>query len=50
MMDRFHVALQDLKLDKLFVIYPGKEQCPLQENVTVLPIEKLIGLDDVVTW
>lgn len=37
-----HIALQDLKLEHLYVVYPGQRQIPLQENIT------LIGLDDVV--
>jgi len=39
-----HVALQDLQLDKLYVIYPGKEQYALHERVEALP---LTGVPDL---
>jgi predicted AAA+ superfamily ATPase len=41
-------ALEDLSLDHLFVVYPGKDDYPLDKNITVtsLPslLSKLIGL------
>ncbi|MDU9050617.1 MAG: ATP-binding protein [Candidatus Electrothrix sp. Rat3] len=30
-----HVALEDLKLDHLWVVYPGKESYPVHERITV---------------
>jgi predicted AAA+ superfamily ATPase len=36
-----HIAYQDLALDKLFVVYPGKESFPLSENITALGLEML---------
>lgn len=38
-----HVALQDLKLDHLALIYPGKEVFPLEEKI------KAYGLDSILT-
>ncbi|HPJ13013.1 MAG TPA: ATP-binding protein [Caldisericia bacterium] len=34
-----HVALEDLSLEHLFVIYPGHQEYPLNPRVTVLPLE-----------
>ena len=34
-------ALQDLELDRLFVVYPGALAYPLAEKITVLPITRL---------
>lgn len=36
-----HSALEDLKLEHLYVVYPGQRQIPLQKNIT------LIGLDNI---
>jgi uncharacterized protein len=36
-----HFAIQDLKLSHLWVIYPGKEEYRLAENVTVLPLTQM---------
>jgi hypothetical protein len=33
-----HVALQDLTLDHLWVIYPGTKSFPLHEKVTAMPL------------
>ncbi|MCD4655460.1 ATP-binding protein [bacterium] len=37
-----HIALQDLKLDHLYIVYPGSRQYPLNDKTTVVPITKLI--------
>ncbi len=34
-------ALQDLELDRLFVIYPGSLAYPLADRVTALPLASL---------
>jgi predicted AAA+ superfamily ATPase len=34
-----HIALEDLSLEHLFVIYPGHQEYPLNPRVTVLPLE-----------
>jgi predicted AAA+ superfamily ATPase len=38
-----HVALEDLRLEKLYVVYPGKERYPLHERVEALPLADLPG-------
>ena len=34
-----HVALQDLRLDHLWIVYPGSERYSLHERVTAIPLE-----------
>jgi hypothetical protein len=34
-------ALEDLELDRIFVIYPGNLSFPIADQVTVLPISEL---------
>lgn len=36
-----HVALADLKLERIFVIYPGRDSYPLHEQVEALPLTLL---------
>jgi hypothetical protein len=36
------VALSDLKLDKLYVVYPGHQRCALAPNVEVVPLTALL--------
>lgn len=33
-----HIAVEDLKLDHLWVVYPGNETYRLSENITVIPL------------
>ncbi|MBU0511811.1 MAG: ATP-binding protein [Chloroflexi bacterium] len=40
------IALDDLALDRLIVIYPGVQHYPLTERVTAIPVKALAG-DDV---
>lgn len=35
------IALDSLNLDKLFIIYPGKDLYPADKNIIVCPIEKI---------
>lgn len=35
------IALQDLNLDQLWVIYPGKDRYPVHQKITVLPITQI---------
>jgi len=35
------IAMDDLQLSKLWVIYPGKKEYPLAKNISVLPLEKI---------
>lgn len=39
------VALADLQLDQLWVVYPGKARYKLDERVTALPFDALLKLD-----
>jgi len=43
-----HITLEDLNLERLFVVYPGKSSYPLQDRVEVLSIleleERLSGI------
>jgi predicted AAA+ superfamily ATPase len=36
-----HIALEDLQLDHLFVVYPGDQVYPLAERITAVPIKSL---------
>lgn len=36
-----HVALADLKLERIFTVYPGKETYPMDKNVEALPLAQL---------
>lgn len=33
-----HIAMNDLSLDQLWVIYPGQEEYPVSDNITVRPL------------
>jgi len=39
------IALEDLQLDRLIVVYPGERPYPLSEKVKVLPLESIIQSD-----
>ena len=39
-----HIALHDLFLEKLFVVYPGKERYRLHEKVEVIPLSECMNL------
>jgi hypothetical protein len=36
-----HIALEDLTLEQLFVIYPGNQEYRLHQRVVVIPLEKI---------
>ena len=38
------IALQDLGLAHLYIIYPGEQVYPLDEKITVMPLEHLLPL------
>ena len=43
------ICLADLKLDHLWVVYPGKHSYPADEKLSILPIQNagdLVGLID----
>lgn len=37
------IALADLKLDELRVVYPGKKRYPLTKNIEVMPLTELVS-------
>jgi hypothetical protein len=37
------VTLNDLKLDRLYVVYPGKQRYALSEQVEVVPLTALLA-------
>jgi hypothetical protein len=43
------VALNDLNLEVLYVVYPGLESYRLHEKVKVLPIRECVRLGEVMT-
>lgn len=36
------IALEDLRLERIAVIYPGIERCPLAARVEAVPLEALV--------
>lgn len=36
-----HIAIEDLGLEHLWVIYPGDQKYSLDSNITVLPLEEM---------
>ncbi|MCH7762952.1 MAG: ATP-binding protein [Candidatus Marinimicrobia bacterium] len=43
-----HQVCADLQLEKLWVIYPGKDTYPLKESIDVIPFEKIqTAIDDM---
>jgi hypothetical protein len=36
-----HVALEDLHLDHLYVVYPGNERYALHDRIEVIPLSAL---------
>jgi predicted AAA+ superfamily ATPase len=44
------IALRDLKLEKLVVVYPGQRMYELNERITVMPITSLVSEDLENLW
>ena len=44
-----HIALADLGLYRLFVIYPGKDRYPLHEKIEALPLRDCVNLRETGT-
>jgi len=42
-----HTAVQDLSLEHLWVIYPGHQEYPLDDKTSVIPIDSLSRITDV---
>jgi len=45
-----HVALADLGLEYLWIVYPGSDAYELTENVSVLPLHEIVHLRDRMGW
>jgi uncharacterized protein len=39
-----HTAIQDLGLEHVWVIYPGRQEYPLDDKISVIPIDSLPGI------
>jgi hypothetical protein len=39
------IAMADLKLDHLYVVYPGERAYTLAKKVEVVPLERFIGAE-----
>ena len=44
------VAIKDLNLENLWVVYPGREDYKLAENITVLPLFKIPAIWQYTNW
>jgi len=42
-----HVALQDLKLDRLFIVYPGDQEYEIDDKIAVISINRIPDLKNV---
>lgn len=42
-----HIAMADLNLEHLWVVYPGTQRYPLDDKITVLPIEEIRQLSEL---
>jgi predicted AAA+ superfamily ATPase len=40
-----HIALEDLKLEHLWVVYPGTLRYSMAEKITALPLREIPGLE-----
>ncbi|HOF09429.1 MAG TPA: hypothetical protein PLV33_05465 [Opitutaceae bacterium] len=40
------IALSDLKLDELHVVYPGEKRYTLTDKVEVVPLAELVGASE----
>ena len=41
------VVLEDLKLERLYVVYPGQRSFPMKDSIELLPISKIKGLKKI---
>ena len=41
-----HIAMDDLKLDELLVVYPGSREYPLAEGIRAVPLAKACGIKE----
>jgi predicted AAA+ superfamily ATPase len=40
-----HIALQDLKLEHLWIVYPGNREYKLHEKITVAPLKTILSFN-----
>ena len=40
-----HVAMDDLKLEHLWVLYPGTQRYPMTDKITALPLREIATLE-----
>ncbi len=43
MLPSMGIALEDLKLDQIAVIYPGKKRYSLHKKIEVVPFDEVLG-------
>ncbi len=36
-----HIAIEDLGLEHLYVVYPGDQKYPIDDKITVLPLREI---------
>jgi predicted AAA+ superfamily ATPase len=42
-----HIAIKDLELEHLWIIYPGQQEYNIDENITVIPIDNIPSLSSI---
>ena len=42
-----HIALDDLKLERAWIIHPGEKRYPVHEKVEALPLQQLPSLTEL---
>jgi predicted AAA+ superfamily ATPase len=40
-----HIALEDLRLEHLWAVYPGQQRFPIHEKITALPLREMPGIE-----
>jgi len=45
-----HIALAELQLERLFVIYPGSKTYSLQEKITVVPLSRIESCHEMISF
>jgi len=44
-----HAAIQDLRLEKLWVLYPGQQEYALDDRISVIPLNAVPGVTDALS-
>ncbi|MBW2078393.1 MAG: hypothetical protein JRI71_12750 [Deltaproteobacteria bacterium] len=42
-----HIAIEDLGLEHMWLIYPGDQKCVLDDKITVIPLEEISQLAEI---